>query len=298
MGLSAHGPQNKVYYRYGNTRYVKLKSITIENLLSFENSEFNFKEYNVIVGPNNAGKTNLLRILKLLASEDLSMFGITQKMRLRQDKESQIKLAIETTDQEIKMLLQVLLSKHIDSGEIPDSWKHLTIILNWPALGNNLIPNNVILYFQNKVAVIATFGEHIIFYCPSLDDDLEHLLNEMRSLEMEQITDIVGRNSARLRVSDERNTELVAGNSLPQVFWEEEENKRCVFEGSYIVYDNKNPRRHVLELVDYMRFNSVQRGRHYSIGTCFQNNKRQFYSGGRDTARLSADYRTALRVKK
>ena len=163
---SAHKPQNKVYYRYGNTRHVKLKSTTIENLLSFENSEFNFKEYNVIVGPNNSGKTNLLRILKLLASENLSIFGITQQMRLRQGKESQIKLTIETTDQEIKMLLQVLLNKHIDSEEIPDSWKRLTIILNWPALGNNLTPNNVILYFQNKVAVIANFGEHIIFYCP------------------------------------------------------------------------------------------------------------------------------------
>ena len=108
---SAHKPQNKVYYRYGNTRHVKLKSITIENLLSFENSEFNFKEYNVIVGPNNSGKTNLLRILKLLASENLSIFGITQQMRLRQGKESQIKLTIETTDQEIKMLLQVLLKQ-------------------------------------------------------------------------------------------------------------------------------------------------------------------------------------------
>ena len=53
---SAHEPQNKVYYRYGNTRYMKLKSITIENLLSFENSEFNFKEYNVIVAQTTLEK--------------------------------------------------------------------------------------------------------------------------------------------------------------------------------------------------------------------------------------------------
>ena len=259
MGKSAHEPQNKVYYRCGNTRHVKLKSVTIENLLSFENSEFNFKEYNVIVGPNNSGKTNLLRILKLLASENLSIFGITQQMRLRQGKESQIKLTIETTDQEVKMLLQALLNKHIDSGEIHDSWKHLTIILNWPALGNNLIPDNVILYFQNKVAVIANFDGHTIFYCPPLDDDLEHLLNKMRSLKVEQITDIVRRNRVRLLVSNKRSTELVAGNDLPRVFWEEEENKRYVFEGFHIAQDNENPQRHVLELVDYMRFGSAQR---------------------------------------
>ena len=58
---------------------MRLKSITIENLRSFENSEFSFKEYNVIVGSNNSGKTNLLRILRMLTSGELLSLGITQE---------------------------------------------------------------------------------------------------------------------------------------------------------------------------------------------------------------------------
>ena len=65
---------------------MKLKGITIENLRSFENSEFNFEEYNVIVGPNNFGKTNLLRILKTLVSSDFLNLGITQETKFDQGK--------------------------------------------------------------------------------------------------------------------------------------------------------------------------------------------------------------------
>ena len=65
---------------------MKIESITIENLLSFNKSEFSFVDYNVIVGPNNSGKTNLLRILKMLTSNELLNLGITQEMKLKQGK--------------------------------------------------------------------------------------------------------------------------------------------------------------------------------------------------------------------
>ena len=67
---------------------MKLKSITIENLRSFENSEFNFEEYNVIVGPNNSGKTNLLRILKTLASSEFLNLSITREIKFDQGKKN------------------------------------------------------------------------------------------------------------------------------------------------------------------------------------------------------------------
>ena len=60
---------------------MKLKSTAIENLRSFENSEFNFEEYNVMVGPNNSGKTSLLRILKALVSGEFLNLGITQETK-------------------------------------------------------------------------------------------------------------------------------------------------------------------------------------------------------------------------
>ena len=67
---------------------MKLKSTAIENLRSFENSEFNFEEYNAIVGPNNSGKTNLLRILKTLVSGEFLNLGITQETKFDQRKKN------------------------------------------------------------------------------------------------------------------------------------------------------------------------------------------------------------------
>ena len=60
---------------------MRIESITIKNLLSFKDAKFNFKKYNVIVGPNNAGKTNLVRILRALVFGDLVNFNLSQEMR-------------------------------------------------------------------------------------------------------------------------------------------------------------------------------------------------------------------------
>ena len=77
---------------------MKIESITIENLLSFSKSKFNFVDYNVIVGPNNSGKTSLLRILKMLTMDDLLTPRITQEMKHEKGKKSQVRLAIAATN--------------------------------------------------------------------------------------------------------------------------------------------------------------------------------------------------------
>ena len=65
---------------------MKPKSTAIENLRSFENGGFNFEEYNVIVGPNNSGKTSPLRVLKTLASSEFLNLSITQEIKFDQGK--------------------------------------------------------------------------------------------------------------------------------------------------------------------------------------------------------------------
>ena len=67
---------------------MKLKSTTIGNLRSFENGEFNFEEHNAIVGSNNSGKTNLLRILRMPVSSEFLNLGITQETKFDQGKKN------------------------------------------------------------------------------------------------------------------------------------------------------------------------------------------------------------------
>ena len=47
---------------------MKIKSIEVQNLYSYDNFKIEFNEGNiaVIVGLNNAGKTNLFRVLEFL----------------------------------------------------------------------------------------------------------------------------------------------------------------------------------------------------------------------------------------
>ena len=46
---------------------MKIKKIHVENLLSYDNFEVGLDgNFNIIVGPNNVGKTNIIRILEFL----------------------------------------------------------------------------------------------------------------------------------------------------------------------------------------------------------------------------------------
>ena len=48
--------------------FMKIKAIEVKNLFSYDDFKIEFNEGNiaVIVGPNNAGKTNLFRVLEFL----------------------------------------------------------------------------------------------------------------------------------------------------------------------------------------------------------------------------------------
>ena len=246
--------QNNVYYYHNSTGGMRLKSITIENLRSFENSEFNFKEYNVIVGSNNSGKTNLLRILRMLTSDELLSLGITQEMKFKQGKKSQVKLVIETTDSETKMILQVLMDRFIESEKISESWKHIVIILSWQGLGNNAAPYNVTFYFQSGVAVTFRLAEHTVFYCPSFNtENPEQFLDEMCSLTYGEVVNKTGVVGADTRIRDEgQNMGQMTSEELLRFFGHAETGYTGNLKGERITCSHDEQRNHVLELVDYM----------------------------------------------
>ena len=227
---------------------MKLKSITIENLRSFENSEFNFEEYNVIVGPNNSGKTNLLRILKMLVSNEFLNLRIMQEIKFEQGKKSLVKLTVETTDLETKMILQALMYRRIKSEEIPKSWKQLTIILRWPDLGDDVAPGNVTFYFQNGVAVTFYFAGCIIFYCPSFNiENPEQFLDEMCSLKYDEITNKIKSIGTIKKIHDELHVVQMTGKELSEFFGNGLESKIIALVGDYPAHSPGEMPNYVLE---------------------------------------------------
>ena len=228
---------------------MNLKSITIENLLSFESSTFDFEKYNVIVGPNNSGKTNLLRILKMLMTDDLIRLEIKQKLKFDQEKKSQIKLTLEATEREIRMIWQAITHKYVEA--IPDS-KRFTIIWSWPDLGTTLTPKNIILYFQNGVAIIFMYSVYHIFYLPSFEpENSEEFLNELCNLDYNSLITKIKKDTESLSINDKGNIGQIINKDPAEVFLHGTRKSRCILKGEAISCST-DPQKQTLELANYV----------------------------------------------
>ena len=87
-----YGKQNIDACRVPN---VYLKQVCVKNILSFKDVEFPLDRYTVIVGPNNSGKTNLLRILEMVAEEmSFEYFSLDTKHKMDPDEPSEMALTL------------------------------------------------------------------------------------------------------------------------------------------------------------------------------------------------------------
>jgi AAA15 family ATPase/GTPase len=47
---------------------MKIDLVEVDNLLYYINEKIRFDDYNLVIGPNGSGKTNLIRILKFISN--------------------------------------------------------------------------------------------------------------------------------------------------------------------------------------------------------------------------------------
>ena len=194
---------------------MQIESITIKNLLSFKDAKFNFKKYNVIVGPNNAGKTNLVRILQALVNANLADFNTIKTMKHDPEAKSEIRLAVETTDEETRLFMQALLDKNIKQETDLSSWRNFAIGLGWRLFDTSYHEPSIIVYFQNRTVVSTHPSEHYIsYYAPADTPDFEQCLDRLCNMDRDQLQSDVHVGSL-MPVHKERVGELItAGPSL------------------------------------------------------------------------------------
>ena len=165
---------------------MKIASITIENLLSFDTSTFNFKKYNVIVGPNGSGKTNLLRIIKIIVSGKNHWHDIvTEETKHTPWKKSQVAVTVETTNAETRLILQLLFDVDIKPEQDLQPWMNFTIIMTWE---KDQSYSDMIVYFQSGIVVVLRSSRYYISqYMSSDSDDYNRKIKNLCQMEYRDI---------------------------------------------------------------------------------------------------------------
>ena len=226
-----------------------IESITIKNLLSFKDAKFNFKKYNVIVGPNNAGKTNLVRILQAVIGHDIIDYDLPSKMKHDENEQSQIRLAVKATNKETRMVLQAMTDKPVGPETNLDLWRNFTIVLNWQKLDMNKRIFPTIIYFQNRIVVFMVLGKHFVSYHDPADMlDFEQYLSKLYSMDKDQ-TKVYTPEGSEIPMRKHDIRDLLTGNDPEKFFLSE---GKCYINGSSVALNEGTQGQHKHELAEYL----------------------------------------------
>ena len=145
--------------------------------MSYEKSTIQMGYNNTIVGPNNSGKTNILRILKMIKNtEDIKFLDLPVQSRYNSYKKSVLSLKIDLTSTESRMLEQIIFHDSLGTYKKSFSFSQIQVVIKWNDLTQNedTQPAEVILRISNGMTVLLKNNDHYIFYTNVIDlDNLE-----------------------------------------------------------------------------------------------------------------------------
>ena len=164
-----------------------LRHIRIDNIFSFKHAEFPLSAYTVIVGSNNSGKTNLLRILDMVSkNRNLEYFSLSKRHKLDPDKPSEITITLEMSESEANMVFQCIFGQYGGIGAISAGLKVLNITIFWDDEQMDAMLPKFTLYKFSSGFTIATsrFKSNIAFDTRSIFIDETACKKEIDSWRM------------------------------------------------------------------------------------------------------------------
>ena len=180
-----------------------IKKIEIQNIISFKNAGFRFAGYNVIVGTNNSGKSNLIRILKMMSkSDNFDYFALDKQNKHSQTESSRITIDLEFTDDEIRLILQTLFNRQVKPMKFPESVRNISLTINWHDLINDQSHPSFLAYkFGSGLIILETDSKQMVFDTSFIENptDFHTLLEEIKSYNMKQI---IGYVTQRLKITN------------------------------------------------------------------------------------------------
>ena len=171
-----------------------LKRICVNNLLSFKHAEFSLGAYTVIVGPNNSGKTNLLRILDMVSkNENLEYLALSRRHKLDPSEPSELTLTLDLDESEAKMVFQCIFDRDGQIDEISNEIKTLDITIFWDKDPLDVMYPKFTLYRFGSGFTVATSpsGQNIAFDIGDIFSDktaYESEIDSWRTAGLENIS--------------------------------------------------------------------------------------------------------------
>jgi energy-coupling factor transporter ATP-binding protein EcfA2 len=176
---------------------MRILRMHVVNLFSYKNAELPLEGFNVIVGPNGSGKTNLIRILERFYKPDLqpdrlhsiSLFHnvvIDPQDRFDENNDSLLWLDIEFSDREVGLLLGLIFGKKLDDHQYDGGLKKCSLILAWKAsTAKGHMLDAILFRFGNGLSVISERsmsppGSLTHFACGEVPPDTQKILQLLK----------------------------------------------------------------------------------------------------------------------
>ena len=146
-----------------------IKEIKIHNILSYRDCTFSLKQSNVILGPNNSGKTNMLRILDMMKkATDIEHVELAPELRSGYG-HSLLSVIFLLTRVESRMLEQLMFQDSLVDWKQTRSFSQIQLVVVWNDGGVH--PTEVILRFSNGITVLKNKDSYCVFYTDKVSTD-------------------------------------------------------------------------------------------------------------------------------
>ena len=197
-----------------------LKQVCVKNILSFKDAEFPLGRYTVIVGPNNSGKTNLLRILEMVAKNmNFEYFSLNEKHKMDPDEPSEMALTLALDESEARMVFECMLGGEGKIGQIPEQLRTMRITIHWgKKQQESVTPKFVVYQFGDGYTLaVQSAGDNIMFDRRAILTDETEYEKAVDSWRTAELTDIFGQTTREFvsrRFDDLQNKDAVLRNML------------------------------------------------------------------------------------
>lgn len=241
---------------------MKIIRLKVCNLFSYKEAELRPEDYNVVVGYNASGKTNLVRILKLLAGYrvfySLESVYLQSEFRLSPDEDSYVIVELELSDEEARLLAELFLKKTLARMD-SDKMKRIQIFISWPATADEReSPDFVMLRFANGFSFWRRHNEELLGFMerlPETKDSIIATTSSFRGVKNDQDAEAFSKKHRfshdQMLLRSEFQEPFLAGESVERFFTLGSDAVCFPATGVTVKYDHNRVERYSVELFEF-----------------------------------------------